>query len=187
MATITAIKRIDLLLTAQQLNTITINGQHDATNGHVFGDQLYNNDETGLLNNATVMILNELIANLIANPIDITSVDRMLTNQEPDITLMERFGDIFFHLVETQIYEQRNKNGIPPNAYCIGYPLRDALEKLEQHKIRDFVGNKIANGFFIEGPLADDDDLPVWDFMFDDDPDIIDCFWYIVKMISLVI
>ena len=186
MTTPVPIERIDFILTAQQLNTITLNGQRDATNGRVFGDRLYDNNETGLLDNATVKILNDLTANLIANPIDVATIDRMITDQEPDTELMERFGDILFYLVEAQIYEQHNKNGIPANAYSVGYPLRDALEKLEQHKIRDFVGNKIDNGLFVEGPLAHDD-LPVWDFMFDDDSDVIDCFWYIVKMISLVI
>ena len=113
MTTPVPIERIDFILTAQQLNTITLNGQRDATNGRVFGDRLYDNNETGLLDNATVKILNDLTANLIANPIDVATIDRMITDQEPDTKLMERFGDIFFYLVETQIYEQHNKIGIP--------------------------------------------------------------------------
>jgi hypothetical protein len=191
MATLntTAIMKVKLELTTEQLNKIVAYGKTDLAAGRIFGDEEYDNndhDEHKKLDNATVKILNSLIANLKANPIGIPKLDQAINGN--DILLMKRFGDIFFYLAETQIYTQHGENGIPSNAYEIGYPLRDALEKLEQHKLRDFHGTKIANGNFTEGPLfEEDEEWPVYDFMFDEDLEIVKCFWYIVKLISLVI
>jgi hypothetical protein len=186
---VTATKRIQLALTNEQLTQIVVHGQRDLAAGRIFGDEEYDNDdhtEFGKLNNATVKVLNILIANLTANPIEMCDIDRAIAGN--DVSLMKRFGDIFFYLVETQIYTQHGENGIPSNAYEIRYPLRDALEKLEQHKLREFPETKIANGLFTQGPLfEEDEEWPVYDFMFDEDLDIVKCFWYIVKLISLVI
>ena len=180
--------RVDLALTTEQLNMIAINGQRDAAAGRVVGDQLYGPKEHGKLDNATVRVLNTLISNLRADPIDAGTIDGIINGTTDSTHMHERFGDIFFYLAETQIYAQKGEDGKSADAYSVGYPLRDALEKLEQHKIResDYVGTKIWNGEFIKGPLAGED-LPVWDFMFDDDDEIINSFWYIIKMISLVI
>jgi hypothetical protein len=180
-----ASQRVALGLTAEQLEDIVVHGQRDVAAGHIFGE-LYEDNELAELNNGTVTVLNILIADLKANPIDISEIDGMINGE--DSAFMERFGDIFFHLVETQIYVQEGENGIPPNAYKVGHPLRGALEKLEQHQLREHPGCEIANGVFTKGPLGvDDEDWPVYDFMFDEDLDIVKCFWYIVKLISLVI
>jgi hypothetical protein len=189
-SSIVGTERIELMLTSEQLNRIVMYGQRDVTAGRIYGDESYDNDdvdEYAELNNGTVKILNILIADLKANPITITKIDRMIRDGT-DVSLMKRFGDIFFGLTETQIYTQNGENGIPIDAYKIGYPLRDALEKLEQHKLRDYWGTKISDGLFIEGQLFEyDPEWPVYDFMFDEDADIVNCFWYIVKLISLVI
>lgn len=183
-----AIKRVDLALSTEQLNNIAINGQREAAAGNIYGDQLYNPHENVKLNNATVHVLNTLIGNLHANPIDATIIDGIINGTIDATPMQQRFGDIFFQLALSQIYVQNGKNGTPTNAYSIGYPLRDALEKLQQHKIheREYVGSQVWNGQFIEGSLAGQN-LPVYDFMFDEDSDITDCFWYIVKMICMVI
>jgi hypothetical protein len=185
-----ATTKVELKLTTDQLSKIMAYGKTDMTAGRVFGDEEYDNDdpdEHKKLDNATVTILNNLIVSLEANPIELRTIDQAIVGNDT-VLLMKRFGDIFFYLAETQIYTQHGENGIPPDAYEIGYPLRDALEKLEQHKLRDFHGTKINNGAFIEGPLFDEDEeWPVYDFMFDEDLEIVKCFWYIVKLISLVI
>jgi hypothetical protein len=188
---VTAPERVELALTNEQLTRIILHGRNDLANGRIFGDGDYDNDdnsEYGKLNNGTAKVLNNLIADLKAKPVDIAKIDRMIMGGN-DSSLMERFGDLFFYLTETQIYTQQGENGVPSDAYEIRYPLRDALEKLEQHKLRDYPDTKIVNGLFAEGSdmFEQDEEWPVYDFMFDEDPDIVNCFWYIVKLISLVI
>jgi hypothetical protein len=189
---VVTVARVELTLDNEQLNRIATQGKRDLANGRIFGDEEYDNDDSteyGELNNGTTKVLNALIANLKDNPIPIARIEKMINGNGNDVSLMKRFGDLFFLLTETQIYTQNGENGIPSGAYKISYPLRDALEKLEQHKLREWPGTTIANGFFTEGCdlFEQDEEWPVYDFMFDEDPAIVDCFWYIVKLISLVI
>lgn len=181
------IPKLNLDLTAQQLATIARNGQMEAKNGTVYGDaDDYNDEDTKTLDNRTVKVLNTIIANLRANPIPVETINSILTGTT-DIPLMERFGTMYFELAESQIYTPQDDNGIPPDPYIVSYPLRNILDKLEQHKSRYDPGILIADGIIIDGVATPEDELPIYDYMFDEDDNVNDCFWYTIKMLVLVL
>ena len=184
--------KLVLDLSTEQLESIENNGTSDAKAGRLFGDMNDADDLTeepkAKLNNQTVTALNEIIVSLKNKPVDPVLLDKILNGTiEAPSSLMERFGTLFFFLVKSQIHVGKGNNGTPVNAYQVGYPLRDTLEKLQQHRLcYDPEMDIDQKGIIIKGDEFDSE-LPIYDFMFDEDEAITKCFWYILKMISDVI
>ena len=189
MATI----RLELNLSDQQMAMIEWIGNNDAHSGMRFGleEGNYDSFERKQLNNRTVRVLNALIENLRSIQVDQRELEKYLDDEigfENSCPYAMRFGNLYFELAESQIYVANGEDAIPSYPYTVGYPLRNCLDKLGEHSISEHPGTVVSNGIVVEGGINNDDEnYPIHDFMFDETAETNKSFWYIVKLLSLVI
>jgi len=176
---------VHLSLTITQLALIEMLGNIDAfeRNGESYGadNNDYDDFDRKVIDDITASILNKIITSLTQNPVPIGHLDELLTpgmERSDDNNVMQRFGDVFQELV---VHLMDGRKVTHTTSTTVGYPLRNCLDKLLEHKVQNGTWDDIYGG---EDP---DYATPLWDFVFDDDDDIIHSFFYMLKMFSKVI
>lgn len=182
--------KVELKLSFDELAIIEMRGNIEASEGtpHGMDNEVYGNFQRKCLDNRTVSILNDIIDHIRAEPIEQTALEGMMsegtTNSWSDeqFAIAEQFGNFFYELAKAQIYVPEGELGIPKNnPTTVGYPLRDVLDSLASHKLQHDHGMIVENG-----KITEREHQPIWDYMQDDDDEITNSFWYIIKMLSLV-
>jgi len=176
---------VHLSLTITQLALIEMLGNIDAyeRNGENYGadNSDYDDFDRKVIDDITARILNKIITSLTQDPVPIDYFDELLTpgmERSPNNNVKQRFGDVFHELV---VHLMDGRKVTHTTSTTVGYPLRNCLDKLLEHKVQNGTWDDIYGG---EDP---DRAVPRWDFVFDDDIDVIDSFVYMLQMFTSVL
>jgi hypothetical protein len=176
---------VHLSLTQPQLALIEMLGNTEAyeRDGEYYGAENsdYDDFDRKVIDDITARILNKIITSLTQNPVPINYFDELLTpgmERSANNNVKQRFGDVFHELV---VHLMDGPKVTHATSTTVGYPIRNCLDKLLEHKIQNGTWDALY------GEEDPDYATPRWDFVFDDDSDVIDSFVYMLKMFTIVL
>ena len=135
------------------------------------------------LTNPEVRALNEIISYLTASNFDTDAAHSIMAgNASAAATaLMESLGRLFHQTVACILHIPARDDSVFDDSRTIGYPISNIFDRLEEHKMRDGSYDNLW------GEVSVDNRPPLWDWMFDDDPDIINAFLKLLLLINEVV